>query len=220
MNEILEEDRSKAELKQKEDVITSGFSSLDDVVGINSAISNVTNVEVEEVSINEVASEYDHSRYFEADYKSTLIDIAKNILAEKNGITLHELALDIANLHGLSRTSKKQREYIIELIKPWAGLNRGGVHKPVVWSSPEEIVDEIPWRGLAPWGEDRDWNEIAYPEAKGLARLALQKSPDDPVTYMCNAFNLKRRYEKTLAQFQSWVDEVKLSSEEVLMDEE
>ena len=212
LNEILEEDRSKAELKQKEDVITSEFSGLDDVTEINSAMSNVTNAEVKEDSINEVALEYDHSRYFDAAYKTTLVDIAKNILEEKNGITLHELALDIANLHGLSRTSKKQREYIIELIKPWAGLNRDGVHKLVVWSSPEEIIDEIPWRGLAPWGENRDWNEIAYPEAKGLARLALQESPNDPVTYMCHAFNLKRRYEKTLAQFQSWVDEVELSS--------
>ena len=147
------------------------------------------NVEVEKVSTNEMSSEYDHSRYFDDDYKFTLVDIAKGILVEKNGITLHELALDIANLHGLARTSKKQLQHIIELIKPWSGLKRDGVHKPVVWSRPEDVVDEMTWRGIAPWGYVRDWSEIPYPEAKGLARLALQKSPDNPVNYICNIFN-------------------------------
>lgn len=55
---------------------------------------------------------------------------------------------------------------------------------------------------------ERDWNDIPYPEAKGLARLALNTSPNDPVDYICNFFKLKRRHEKTLEQFQSWVDAV------------
>jgi very-short-patch-repair endonuclease len=213
--EILEKDRSKVALLKTEDDVTVETLELDDVVGMNESVSNEPDVGFDEDSTNTVTSEYDHSRYFDTNYKITLVDIAKNILAEKNGITLHELSLDIANLHGLSRTSKKQREYIIELLKPWAGLSQDGVHSPVVWSSPEEIVDEIPWRGLAPWGEERDWNEIPYLEAKGLARLALQKSPKDPVSYMCSAFNLKRRHEKTLAQFQIWVDEVNQPLKEV-----
>lgn len=208
LNEILEEDRSKAALLKKEEDVTVQLAGVNDVTGVDEPLSNDVDVGLGEKSTDEFSSEYDHSRYFDEDYKITLIDIAKNILTDKNGITLHELALDIANLHGLSRTSKKQREYIIELLKPWAGLRRDGVNKPVVWSSPEEIVDEIPWRGLAPWGEERDWNEIPYPEAIGLARLALQETPKDPVSYMYSAFNLKRRHEKTLAQFQVWVDEI------------
>jgi very-short-patch-repair endonuclease len=211
LNEILEEDRSKAELKKHEEVVSSESPVLDDVVETISPISNSVDVETEEVSTNEISSEYDHSRYFDADYKSTLIDIAKNILVEKNGITLHELALDIANLHGLSRTSKKQRQHIIDLIISWAGLKRDGIHKPVVWLRPEDIVEEMSWRGLDPWGDERDWSEIPYPEARGLARLALQESPNDPVNYMCSVFKLKRRHETTLAQFQSWVDEINLT---------
>ncbi len=209
LNEILEEDRSKAELEQHEEVVSSESLALDDVDETSSPISNSVDVETEKASTNEISSEYDNSRYFDADYKSTLIDIAKSILAEKNGITLHELALDIANLHGLSRTSKKQLQYIIDLVQPWAGLTRDGIHKPVVWSCPEDIVEEMPWRGLAPWGDERDWGDIPYPEAKGLARLALQKSPNDPVSYICSAFKLKRRHEKTLGQFQLWVDEMR-----------
>tara|TARA_R110001592_G_scaffold260282_1_gene524769 strand:+ start:94311 stop:100136 length:5826 start_codon:yes stop_codon:yes gene_type:complete len=214
LNEILEEDRRKAESRQQDEVaqaLSSEASSLDGVIENNSPNSNSMNVEVEKVSTNEMSSEYDHSRYFDDDYKFTLVDIAKGILVEKNGITLHELALDIANLHGLARTSKKQLQHIIELIKPWSGLKRDGVHKPVVWSRPEDVVDEMTWRGIAPWGYVRDWSEIPYPEAKGLARLALQKSPDNPVNYICNIFNLKRHHEKTLAQFRSWVDEINLN---------
>lgn len=64
------------------------------------------------------------------------------------------------------------------------------------------------WRGLSPWGYEREWSEVPYPEAKGLARLALEKSPRDPVDYICKIFKLKRRHEKTMEQFQSWVEDV------------
>jgi len=201
LNEILEEDRYKAELKQQEQVDPVEPLELTDEDNVHKAI--------EEDSEIEISANYDHSQYFDDNYKSTLVNLARSILAEKNGITLHELALDIANLHGLSRTSKKQLRHLLGIIKSWAGLKRDGIHKPVVWSSPEEIEDEMPWRGLAPWGDDRDWTEIPYPEAKGLARLALQESPNDPVNYICEVFKLKRRHDKTLEQFKSWVDEIK-----------
>ncbi len=216
LTEILEEDRSKAELKQQDEAnqVEAEVPGLGSDNDNDSPDCNLMAVEVEKDSANGLSSEYDHSRYFDESHKSTLVDIAKSILAEKNGITLHELTLDIANLHGLSRTSKKQLQHIIDLIKPWAGLKQDGVHKPVVWLHPEEIVDEMPWRGLAPWDDERDWNEVPYPEAKGLARLALEKSPNDPVGYICNVFNLKRRHEKTLEQFQSWVDDIRLTNVE------
>ena len=208
LNEILVEDRKKAKLKQSEEVIALESQNLNGVVDTSNPINDV-DTETDEVHTIESSSEYDHSRYFDADYKSTLINIAKNILVEKNGITLQELALDIANLHGLSRTSKKQRQHIISLIRPWAGLIRDGIHKPVVWSCPKDIVEEMSWRGLDPWGDERDWSEIPYPEARGLARLAVQQSPNDPVDYICSVFKLKRRHDKTLEQFQSWVDVIK-----------
>jgi hypothetical protein len=216
LNEILQEDRSRAELKSSGkdiDADSSEIFSLDSIIEKTSTDGTSIDVDVEEVSVGTCSSEYDHSRYFDDNYKSILIEIAKSILAEKNGIPLHELALDIANLHGLSRTSKKQLSHLIKLIKPWAGIKRDGVHKPVVWSRPEEIVDEMVWRGLDPWGDERDWSEIPYPEAKGLARLALQKSPSDPVDFICNVFKLKRRHEKTLEQFKSWVEDIKLTEQ-------
>lgn len=214
LNEILKEDRSKAELKASiaiAQVETSREFGLDEVAEVGGPSSQYSDREVDGRSDIETSAAHDPSRYFDPDYTSTLVGLAKNILSEKNGITLHELALDIANLHGLSRTSKKQRRHLIDLIKPWAGLRRDGLHKPVVWLCPADMLEEMPWRGLEPWGNERDWSEIPYPEAIGLARLALQKSPGDPVGHICNTFKLKRRHEKTLEQFQSWVDEVKLT---------
>ncbi len=212
---ILAEYRRKAELREKEASAraesqeqTGTDSVLCDVVDDSSDIVSATDSEVSESLSSSTVSEYDHRRYFDNDYKPTLIGIAKSILEEKNGITLHELALDIANLHGLSRTSKKQLGHVTDLIKPWAGIKRYGNRKPVVWSSPEDVADEIPWRGLDAFGDERDWREVPHPEAKGLARLAIQQSPNDPVDFICNVFKLNRRHEKTLEQFQSWVDEV------------
>jgi len=218
LKDILAEDRSNAELKEKENKEVSVSAETQKKIRAGSILIHV--VDEGEVSSSETDSddlvnspnsglnEYDHTRYFDEGYKAKLIDIAKDILDEKSGITLHELALDIANLHGLSRTSKKQLQHIHDLIKPWAGLKNERSYKPVVWSRPEDVVDEIPWRGLDVFGDEREWSDIAYPEARGLARLALQKSSNDPVGFICETFNLKRRHEKTLAEFQSWVDDI------------
>ena len=196
LNEILEEDRRKSALDEQAQASQE-----------ETAVEMVSNLDVNVQENGEIAT-YDHTQYFDNDHKPTLVDIAKSILNDKNGITLHELALDIANLHGLSRTSKKQLKHILDLIKPWAGIKHDDIHKPVVWLSPNDIVDEMPWRGLDLWGDEREWAEIPHPEAKGLARLALKKSPRDPVDYICKVFKLKRRHDKTLEQFQSWVEEV------------
>ncbi|MFA0792314.1 DUF4011 domain-containing protein [Microbulbifer echini] len=196
LNEILEEDRSSA--PGDEQISPANNEPAEDIL--------TEEAERPEETIS--SDEYSHLRYFDDDHKETLVGIAKLILSQKNGITLHELALDIANLHGLSRTSKKQLKHILELLTPWAGIKRDNIHKPVVWLSPNDIVDEIPWRGLAPWEEERDWAEIPHPEALGLARLAIEKLPKNPVEYICNEFRLKRRHSKTLQQFQAWVDEI------------
>lgn len=206
LNEILETDRNRTEFKA-EKAASSPQSSK--VFGSGLVIENTSNNDdVKNDSHVALSCVYDHARYFEDDYKLTLIEIAKGILVEKNGITMHELALDIANLHGLSRTSRKQVQHLVRLVEPWCGIKQIGDHQPVVWLSRENIVDEMEWRGLDPWGDERGWAEIPYPEAKGLARLALQKSPDDPINYICSVFKLKRRHEKTLEQFQSWLDAI------------
>ena len=220
LKDILTEDRSKTELKEKEEEIarveaqeqSGANSALYDETGNKSNNNSTTDPGLVETLSSSIVGDYDHCRYFDDDYKSTIIEIAKGILEEKNGITLHELALDVANLHGLSRTSKKQLDYIIDLIEPWAGIWNDGVHKTVVWSRPEDVVCEIQWRGIYAFGDEREWSEIPYPEAKGLARFALQQSPHMPVELICDIFKLKRRHEKTLAEFQSWVDDVALES--------
>ncbi|MDB4309256.1 AAA domain-containing protein, partial [Porticoccaceae bacterium] len=119
LQEILGEDRNKAALKEKEEAIVidtpqvSNFERVSDTSGSDLIIDNAVVDTDTNISVH---SEYDNSRYFDFDYRPTLVDTARSILGEKHCITLHELTLEIANLHGLSRTSKKQRNYIIDLL--------------------------------------------------------------------------------------------------------
>ena len=152
-----------------------------------------------------LVEKYSDKKFFDVSHKQNLNSLAKQILERKNGITLHELALDIARCHGMARQSEKQRMHLLSIINSWVGLVRDGIHRPVVWYSPEDIVEEIPWRGLAPWGQIRDWREIPFPESIGLARTALEIAPDDPVNYICDTFELKKRHPSTLDEFENWI---------------
>ncbi len=152
---------------------------------------------------------YDSSVYYDEEHKPVLEQMARQILTEKPGITLNTLALDIAQLHGLSRTSKKQLDHLSNVLNAWAGVWNDRIHPPVYWASPDQVMDIIPWRGIDVFGYLRDWQEIAYPEALGLAKQALLKQPSDPVDFICNEFALKRRHAKTLEEFSAWVNAVR-----------
>ncbi|MEH6735024.1 MAG: DUF4011 domain-containing protein [Shewanella sp.] len=149
---------------------------------------------------------FEASNYFQDLHKQQLSIIAKEILEEKPGITLHVLALDIANMHGLTRTSKKQRDHLLSIIAPWAGIVEVEGWEHTLWSSPDLISAEVNWRGCNAFGYPRLWSEVSYQEAMGLVRIALQKASDNPIDFICNEFELKRRHEKTLKTFQTWID--------------
>jgi very-short-patch-repair endonuclease len=155
---------------------------------------------------------YPASVYFEGGHVPRLIEMAKVILTERPCITQRALALEIANQHGLSRTSRKQLLHLLPLIDSWAGIGKYGDNEPVYWLSPKDITKVLSWRGLSPFGYDRDWKEIALPEAIGLALEAVKCAPANPVDYICNTFGLKRRHSTTLEVFQSWVDMAGASS--------
>lgn len=152
---------------------------------------------------------YDKEKYFEDTHRKTLSQLAQSILDLKNGITLHELMLDIAHLHGLTRTSKKQRQHLREVIKDWAGFWREGEERTTVWRSPEDVCSEIPWRGFLAFGVERDWAALCYQEQIGIAKAAILANPDDPVDWMFREFEIARRHMATTEIFASWVDRVK-----------
>ena len=214
---VLDDDRRKAEIQKAEESIHQEsrvhVNVIDTRCDIDEDNSNGDHSKsTESVESKSISANYDHNRYYDNDYRHILINIAKDILKKKGGITIHELALDMANLHGLSRTSKKQLIHIHNLIEPWAGIKHYENHDTVVWISPENVADEISWRGLDAFGSERHWNEIPYPEARGLARLAIQQSPNNSVDFICNIFKLKRRHKSTLDEIQSWINDVRLSS--------
>ncbi|WP_075170994.1 DUF4011 domain-containing protein [Neptunomonas phycophila] len=151
---------------------------------------------------------YDSDKYFDADHWVNLSSLAKSILKLKNGITLHELTLDIALKHDLSRSSRKQRQHLRNVIKGWAGFWREGEEKTTVWLSPDDVCDEIPWRGLYAFGLERDWKNLCYQEKIGIARAALAAQPKDPIDWLFSEFKMSRRHSSTAEIFQTWIDNV------------
>lgn len=154
---------------------------------------------------------FDKDCYFNDDHRMNLSRLAKSVLELKNGITMHELTLDIAHLHKLSRSSDKQRQHLRNVIKHWAGFRRNGEEETTVWLSPHDVCDEIPWRGLYAFGVERDWNGLCYQEQIGIARSALEAQPDAPVDWLFKEFKIDRRHAKTEAIFASWIDRVQQS---------
>lgn len=210
LNEILEEDRRRAEQQVNEEefnveVVHSSEKEYGEALSNEKDDSAVTQEGDDLIEPETSANEYDSSRYFESNYRGVLVDLVKQLLVSRKGIKVHTLALEVANLHGLSRTSKKQVELISEILQPWAGLKTFPNEEVVAWPSSEEVVDVIPWRGLEAFGYLRDWSEIPYPETIGLAQYAIKKSPDNPVNFICEELKIKRRHENTLDRFRSWV---------------
>lgn len=151
---------------------------------------------------------YDKELYFEDAHRNTLSNLAQSVLELKNGITLHELTLDVAHLHGLSRTSKKQRQHLRDVIKNWAGFWRDGLEKTTVWLSPDDVCDEIPWRGYQAFGVERFWSDLCYQEQIGFARAAVKAQPNDPIDWMFNEFQMYRRSSSTVLEFERWLKRV------------
>jgi very-short-patch-repair endonuclease len=148
---------------------------------------------------------FDKDLYFEDSHRETLSKLAQSILEVKNGITLHELTLDIAHLHGLTRTSRKQKTYLRDIVKEWAGFWREGDCKEVVWLSPDDVCEEIPWRGFMAFGVEREWSELCYPEQIGLAKAAIKAQPNDPVDWIFKEFQISRRSSSTILEFEAWI---------------
>jgi len=204
LTEILATDRGLAAEGSPEEVEIETLVDLDSPIS-KSTIGEDQNNQDDESEIG-VGALFPANIYFEERHKAKLIEMAKTTLAERPCITQRALAFEIAQLHGLSRTSSKQISHLTALVDPWAGIQRFEGKEWVYWLLPEDVVNVFPWRGLSPFGYDRDWSEIARPEAIGLAREAVERQPSDPVDYICRTFDLKRRYPKTLEAFQAWVD--------------
>lgn len=67
------------------------------------------------------------------------------------------------------------------------------------------MCDEIPWRGLNAFGQERDWKGLCYQEQIGIARAALAAQPEDPVDWLFNEFKIGRRHPSTANTFEEWV---------------
>jgi very-short-patch-repair endonuclease len=147
--------------------------------------------------------------YFLDSYRATLQGMASDILKQKSAISLRELASDIGWTHDLARTTKKQLAHIESVISDWAGMVKHSSGEITLWHSPTQIETIVAWRGARAFGIPREWQTIALPEIYGLAKMALEKSPNDPVDFIFNEFGLSRRTKSTTAKFETWVTDYK-----------
>lgn len=203
---ILREDRRNYEVEQSESVFDTevDFDALEKIPP-SSDDSDAVNDERPNAVLD--GADFAADVYFELSHESNLIAMAKQVLVERPCITLRSLALEIANRHGKNKTSSKQLNHLTRLVDDWAGVLRLDGYEPVYWSNPDQVTTVFEWRGLDPFGYERTWREIAHPEAMGLALQAIKHQPNDPIDYICNSFELKRRASGTITEFQRWVKE-------------
>ena len=161
-------------------------------------------------------NQLDKTKFFDDVYRSTVIAVVKEVLEERNGIFLSELASEVSKKFSLARTSEAQLEYIEKLVKPWAGIARKVRKNPTIWMNPEDRVDIIEWRGIAPWGVPRKWQDICYEEQLGVARYALQKKSYDPISAMKAMFQLSRLNKGTSDEFSSWIENYTMFERDLL----
>ena len=62
------------------------------------------------------------------------------------------------------------------------------------------------WRGLAPYGVPRTWQEISYHERLGIVEIALNEDLNHPELVIKKMFQLARLNETTKLEFIMWVE--------------
>ena len=152
----------------------------------------------------------DKSRFFDDGYKATVKAVIKEILTERNGIYLGELASEVSKKFGLARTSKNQTAHVFDLIKTSAGISSHIKDNPTIWLTPEDKVNLIEWRGIAPWGVPRNWQDICYEEQLGVAKHALMQQPNNPEAAIKEMFRLGRLNKNTSETFGKWISHYKV----------
>lgn len=192
---------------------------------LNALLDASRNAEEEPEEVEEVVeqplfidpNQLDKSKFFDDGYSATVVAVIKEILEERNGIFLTELASEVSKKFNLARTSEAQLEHIEKLIKPWAGISRKIRKNPTIWMTPDDCVEIIEWRGIAPWGVPRKWQEICYEEQLGAAKYALQKKSYDPIGAMKTMFQLSRLNAGTSDEFSTWVENYTMFERDLLL---
>ncbi len=158
----------------------------------------------------------DKNRFFDESYSTTVIAVIKDVLQERNGIYLNEVISEVSRKFGLARATSQQQKYVTELLKPWAGLSYEIEDNPTVWLNKESVVDIIDWRGLAPFGVPRKWQDICFHEQLGAVKFALTKNKIKPNEALKDIFNLSRLNKSTNDEFEKWVENFRNYKQKIL----
>ncbi|MBO6555267.1 MAG: DUF4011 domain-containing protein [Pseudomonadales bacterium] len=134
----------------------------------------------------------DKTRFYDDDYRSTLLEVVESILEEFDGLALLELADEINRRFGIARTSTAQLKHIHQVLRRKCGISRKNRKNPTVWLVKENVSDRIAWRGMHRHAVPRDWAKIGQEERLGLAEAALRTNPAEPIEEMKKLTGMKR----------------------------
>ena len=165
----------------------------------------IETAEAEEV-VEDVASSLTKESFYDVHSAKAVKALCEKILGEKSGISFYALNNEIAKKLGIGRVTERFRERVMQVLIPWAGISDSPKDNPTIWCSAEEVTDFIAWRGIAPYGLIRNWQEISFHEQLGVAELALRTNNQEPEIAMKEMFQLKRLTETTKREFKTWVN--------------
>ena len=144
--------------------------------------------------------------FYDIQYTEAAQVFCKTILSEQNGISFYALNNAMAQRLGIGRVTARFRDRMMQVLHPWAGISIAPKTNPTIWASTEEVVDFISWRGLAPFGFARSWQDISFHEQLGIAKIALQTNNLNPELEIKQMFQLKRLSDTTKKEFKTWID--------------
>ena len=159
-----------------------------------------------EIATEDLENSLTKESFYDIQSTKSLRLLCEKILAEKSGISLFALNNEIAKKLGIGRVTERFKERVLHVLLPWAGISEVPKNNPTIWYTKEEVTDFISWRGIAPFGFTRSWQEISFHEQLGVAEQALKTNNVEPEIAMKEMFQLKRLTETTKNEFLKWVD--------------
>jgi len=152
------------------------------------ASSSATAIESDDI----VAAPVEADRFYNDDYRKTLLSIGCALVDEAGPITLKHLCDRIARQHGFRKTGSKILRTISGVMQRARVISREPDGSEVYWPNGVDISNSIPFRGMEVKGVRRGWADLPYPEKLGLACEVLSQSNADPALAMSRRLQLSR----------------------------
>ena len=224
LTELLEEERKKEreENAQKDRLIDESVRTDQPEVLPEAAVLRVENFETEDagdkadndnigiittILPQAVIETLSAQRFHEREYLPVIESIAGRLVDSLGPITFRHLSTKIARAHGFQRTGSQIKNQVWAAISKKRRSTRSPDGETIFWPENTETSEVVPFRGMKVNGEDRNWQDVPYPEKLGLAVSVLKEEQEDPVNTLAAQIGLGRLRQATKAELQKLLEE-------------